>query len=110
MTVHSITEAKGARAKVRLASEGPETDLLLARQAFLCAAQLSEVAARLAGRGNIPAAAAIQTYADGVIGSAETIRKGAERAMWLAWNQPPHPSEFCNVSDSPPDPHTRRLV
>ena len=97
MTVHAITEAKDARVKVRLVSEGPEAKLLIARQAFLCAAQLSEIAAWLAENGDALAATAIQTCADGVIGSAETVRKGAERDIWLQWNQPPHPSEFCEI-------------
>ena len=61
MTVHAITEAKDARVKVRLVSEGPEAKLLIARQAFLCAAQLSEIAAvaggewRRSGRDHHPA-------------------------------------------------------
>jgi hypothetical protein len=82
---------------VRLVTEGREAKLLIARQAFLCAAQLSEIAAWLAENGDAAAAAAIQTYADGVIGSAETVRKGAERDMWLQRNQSPHPSEFCEI-------------
>ena len=35
-------------------SEGPEAKLLIARQAFLCAAQLSEIAAWLAENGDSP--------------------------------------------------------
>ena len=97
MTVHAITEANDARVKVRLVSAGPEAKLLIARQAFLCAAQLSEIAAWLAGNGDAPAAATIQTHADGVIGSAETNRKGAEREIWLQRNQPPHPCECCEI-------------
>ena len=84
-------------------SEGPEAKLLIARQAFLCAAQLSEIAAWLAENGDSPAATTIQTCADGVIWNAEMVKKGAERDMWLQRNQPPHPSEFCDIP-GPTDP------
>jgi len=89
MSVHSIAEAKEERAKLRLVDDGGiEARLLVARQAFLCASQISEIAHWLVTHGDLPAAANMQACADGVIGSAETIRRAAKRDQWLAQNRP----------------------
>lgn len=83
MSIHSIHEARSERAKVCLASPN-EAKLLVAKQMFLCAAQLSQITLWLAAnQSTLPCdeTGVMQTCVDAITHSAERVNAAGEYEM-----------------------------